>query len=113
MAQGAVGVESRATDTSVHEIISKLDHRETHYAVNAERALVDAMDGGCQVPIGAYATVNKELITVRGLVASLNGESIYKSEKIGPIHESIDIGHDLGNELLKMGADEVLKNVLQ
>ena len=113
MGQGALGVESRFNDTPVHEIISKLDHRETHYAVNAERALVDAMDGGCQVPIGAYATVNKELITVRGLVASLNGESIYKSEKIGPIHESIDIGHNLGKELLKMGADEVLKNVLQ
>ena len=113
MGQGALGVESRANDTLVHEIISKLDHRETHCAVNAERALVDAMDGGCQVPIGAYATVNKKLITVRGLVASLNGESIYKLKKIGPIHEAINIGHDLGNELLKMGADEVLKHVLQ
>jgi len=74
--------------------------------------LVDVLDGGCQVPIGAYATVDEKLITVRGLVASLNGESIYKLEKIGPVEKAINIGHELGNELLGMGADKVLKTVL-
>ena len=112
MGQGALGIESRLDDIQVCEILSELDHEHTHKAVDAERALVDILDGGCQVPIGAYATVDGKLITVRGLVASLNGESIYKLEKIGPVEKAINIGRELGNELLRMGADKVLKTVL-
>ena len=91
MGQGALGIESRLNDTQIHEILSELDHEHTHWAVDAERALVDSLDGGCHVPIGAYATVNKNLITVRGLVASLNGESVYKSEKIGGVKKYLGL----------------------
>ena len=63
MGQGALGIETRFNDTQIHAIISELDHKYTHWTVEAERALVDALDGGCQVPIGAYATVDKNLIT--------------------------------------------------
>ena len=64
MGQGALGIESRLDDIQVCEILSELDHEHTHRAVDAERALVDVLDGGCQVPIGAYATVDGKLITV-------------------------------------------------
>ena len=59
------------------------------------------------------ATVDKNLITVRGLVASLDGKTIYKLEKIGPVSEAVNIGHNLGSELLEMGADKILKSVTQ
>ena len=113
MGQGALGIETRLNDTKVHNFISCLDHKQTHWAVDAERALVDTLDGSCQVPIGAYATVDKNLITLRGLVASLDGKIIYRLEKIGPVYEAANIGHELGSELLEMGADKILKNVLQ
>lgn len=112
MGQGALGIESRVNDTEIDKTISVLDHEETHLAVNAERALVKKLDGGCQVPIGAYATINENLMTVRGLVASLNGEIVYKLVREGPSSDAINIGHNLGSELLKKGADKILKNVL-
>jgi|TARA_B100001079_G_scaffold113519_2_gene97635 hydroxymethylbilane synthase len=113
MGQGALGIETRINDVEVQKFISNLDHEATHWAVEAERAFVDVLDGGCQVPIGAYATVDGREITVRGLVASLDGKTIYKLEKTGPVYGASKIGREIGNELLKMGADEILKEVLQ
>ena len=111
MGQGALGIETHRNDFIVQGMISSLDDKFTHSAVNAERGLVGALDGGCQVPIGSYATVDNNLITLRGLVASLDGKTIYKLIKTGPIDDAINIGHTLGVELLDMGADKVLKSL--
>jgi hydroxymethylbilane synthase len=113
MGQGALGIETHRNDFIAQGMISSLDHKFTHSAVNAERGLVGALDGGCQVPIGSYATVDNNLITLRGLVASLDGKTIYKLIKTGPIDDAINIGHALGVELLNMGADKVLKSLSQ
>ena len=113
MGQGALGIETRRDDIQIYNFISDLDHEQTHCAVNAERALVGALDGGCQIPIGAYATVDGRLIRLRGLVASLDGKTIYKLDKTGSVGEAIKIGQELGAELLKMGADYILKNLSQ
>ena len=113
MGQGALGIETRRDDIQIYNFISDLDHEQTHCAVNAERALVGALDGGCQIPIGAYATVDGRLIKLRGLVASLDGKTIYKLDKTGSVGEAIKIGQELGAELLKMGADYILKNLSQ
>jgi hydroxymethylbilane synthase len=111
MGQGALGIETHRNDFIAQGMISSLDDKFTHSAVNAERGLVGALDGGCQVPIGSYATVDNNLITLRGLVASLDGKTIYKLIKTGPIDDAINIGHSLGVELLGMGADKVLKSL--
>ena len=111
MGQGALGIETHRNDFIAQDMISSLDDKFTHSAVNAERGLVGALDGGCQVPIGSYATVDNNLITLRGLVASLDGKTIYKLIKTGPIDDAINIGHALGVELLGMGADKVLKSL--
>jgi hydroxymethylbilane synthase len=111
MGQGALGIETHRNDFIAQDMILSLDHKFTHSAVNAERGMVGALDGGCQVPIGSYATVDNNLITLRGLVASLDGKTIYKLIKTGPIDDAINIGHSLGVELLGMGADKVLKSL--
>lgn len=113
MGQGALGIETRINDVDVQKFICNLDHEATHWAVDAERAFVDILDGGCQVPIGAYATVDGREITVRGLVAGLDGKTIYQLDKTGPVYDADKLGRELGNELLKMGAAEILKEVLQ
>ncbi|HIN88249.1 MAG TPA: hydroxymethylbilane synthase [Nitrospinaceae bacterium] len=112
MGQGALGIETRLDDTKIYDLISTLNHEQTHYAVSAERSLVGRLDGGCQVPIGAYARVEKGLITLKGLVASLDGEIIYKLENVGPVDDAINIGQELGAQLLKMGANEILKKLI-
>ena len=113
MGQGALGIETRLGDTKTYNFISSLNHEQTNYEVSAERALVGKLDGGCQVPIGAYAKIEGNLITLKGLVASLDGKIIYKSEIVGPIDDAINIGQDLGEELLKMGANEILEKLIQ
>ena len=112
MGQGALGIETRLDDTKIYDFISTLNHEQTHYAVSAERSLVGRLDGGCQVPIGAYARVEKGLITLKGLVASLDGEVIYKLENVGPVDDAINIGQELGSKLLKMGANEILEKLI-
>ena len=112
MGQGALGIETRLDDTMIYDFISTLNHEQTHYAVSAERSLVGRLDGGCQVPIGAYARVEKGLITLKGLVASLDGEIIYKLENVGPVDDAINIGQELGAQLLKMGANEILEKLI-
>ena len=113
MGQGALGIETRLGDTKTYNFISSLNHEQTNYEVSAERALVGKLDGGCQVPIGAYAKTEDNLITLKGLVASLDGKIIYKSEIVGPIDDAINIGQDLGEVLLKMGANEILEKLIQ
>jgi hydroxymethylbilane synthase len=112
MGQGALGIETRLDDTKTYDFISTLNHKQTNYAVTAERALVGRLDGGCQVPIGAYAKVENNLISLKGLVASLDGETIYTSENTGPVDDAINIGQELGARLLKMGANEILEKLI-
>ncbi|MBT4258872.1 MAG: hydroxymethylbilane synthase [Nitrospina sp.] len=113
MGQGALGIETRLGDSKTYNFISSLNHEQTNYEVSAERALVGKLDGGCQVPIGAYAKTEDNLITLKGLVASLDGKIIHQSEIVGPIDDAINIGQDLGEELLKMGANEILEKLIQ
>jgi hydroxymethylbilane synthase len=112
MGQGALGIETRLGDTKTYDLISPLNHNKTHYAVSAERALVTKLNGSCQVPIGAYGKIENGLIILKGLVASLDGKTIYKSEKIGPVDDGIKVGQELGNQLLKMGANHILENLI-
>ncbi len=115
MGQGAVGIETRTPDPNVVEAILALDHEESHFALEAERAFVGKLEGGCQVPIGAYAILDDdgENMTLKGLVASLDGETIFQSVKQGPVAEAKKLGRELGEEILAMGADKILKEIYQ
>lgn len=115
MGQGAVGIETRTFDPDVFHAIMALDHEETHFALDAERAFVDVLEGGCQVPIGAYATLDEkeETLSLKGLVASLDGNTIFQSSKKGPQVEAKKLGRELGKEILAMGADKILKEIYQ
>ncbi len=112
MGQGAVGIETRKRDPDVHGLLYDLDHEDTHWALDAERAFVGLLEGGCQVPIGAHATLDENgTLTVRGLVASLDGKTVYKWDKQGPATDASKLGRELGQDLLKMGADKILKEL--
>ena len=108
--QGAIGIECRADDFITQELITPLNHEETSQCVLAERAFSRRLQGGCQLPIAALASIEGKEIILRGLVAKLNGSEIIKSERKGDISDFENIGISLADLLLERGADVILKN---
>ena len=108
--QGALAIETRAGGAGF-DACRALDHAATHAAVLAERGVLGALGGGCQVPIGAYATVADGKVRVQAIVASPDGEELIRGEDSGPAAEAAAIGARLGAELLRQGAARILEAV--
>ena len=111
MGQGAVGIEARKHDVDNHILLAEMDDEDTHLALDAERAVVTQLEGGCNVPIGAFATIEDNEMTLKGLVASLDGKIVYKSESKGNKVDGKALGRELGNRLLEMGGDKIMKEI--
>lgn len=109
--QGAVGIECRLDDHELHALLAPLEHPETRIRVLTERAMNRALQGGCQVPIGAYALVEGEEVWLRGLVGSPDGARVIRDEIRGPLAEGEALGHTLAQRLLAAGADVILAEV--
>lgn len=109
--QGALGLELRKDDADLLEGISFLNHAPTATAVRAERAFLLRLEGGCQVPIGAFATTKGDSVTLTGLIASVDGKEILREQATGPASEAEKMGTDLAEKLLAMGGKEILDEV--
>ncbi len=109
--QGALALEGRADDAFVRDVAAHLDHKDTHTAVTAERALLERLEGGCQVPIAAHATLQAGVLTMTALVAGLNGRRIVRDSVQGPAAEAHQLGVRLAEKLLGLGADEILREI--
>jgi hydroxymethylbilane synthase len=108
--QGALAIETRASGAGFDAVCS-LDDPSTHVAVLAERGLLSTLGGGCEVPIGAYATVEGGTLRLHGLVASPDGKEVVRGESQGPASEAESLGVALGRELLERGARSILDAV--
>ncbi len=111
--QGALGIESRTDDDENNALIDFFNHPETDWAVRAERAFLKRLEGGCQVPIACHGTVKSEMLTLTGFVSDCNGVQCLKKTVKGSVHEAEQIGTSLGDDLLTMGAGEILNEVYQ
>ncbi len=109
VAQGALAIEARGDDPETLRRLAPLDHLETRHRVLAERGLLRRLEGGCQVPIAAHATVSGGTVALRALVASLDGAQVVRGERSGPVSRAEALGEALGEELLGKGAAEILK----
>ena len=109
--QGAVGIECRSDDMAIKALLAPLEHRETRIRVDAERAMNRRLQGGCQVPIGAYAELNEDHVYLRGLVGSVDGQQILRAEISGPASEAEQLGISLADDLLAQGAGSILAEV--
>ena len=108
--QGALAIETRASGPAF-EACGALDHAGTHAAVDAERGVLRTLGGGCQVPIGAHATMRDGTIALTAIVASPDGRELIRGAGEGPAAEAERIGRELGEELLRRGADRILSAV--
>ncbi|NLX18379.1 MAG: hydroxymethylbilane synthase [Desulfobulbus sp.] len=109
--QGALGIELRKTDTDLLDGLQFLHHRPTALAVTAERAFLLRLEGGCQVPIGAYATLSGDQITLTGLIAAVDGSLILKEQTTGPAGKATALGTTLAEILLAKGGKAILDAV--
>lgn len=109
--QGALCIEIRENDTEIEPIVAALDHQKTRSAVMGERAFSNRLEGGCQVPIAALGKIEKNIFTMSGLVADIDGKILIKKTLSGPVEQSETIGVELADSLLSMGAKKILENI--
>jgi len=111
--QGALGIETRRGDKEVEERIHFLNDPPSAIAVSAERAFLKKLEGGCQVPIAAFARIIDSNLHIDGLVGTIDGKRLIKHHLEGTIAQAESLGTELAEILLKKGAKEILEKVYQ
>lgn len=106
--QGAVGIETRDSDLAIKQLLAPLNDQTTSLCVRAERAMNRRLMGGCQVPIGAYAIQEGELLHIDGLVGATDGSVILRQQLSGSVDEPETLGIRLAEGLLDAGAQPLL-----
>ena len=109
--QGALGIEINADNKVADEIVKSIHHEDTFIAVTAERALLKKLEGGCQVPVGAFAEVKQNGLFIDAMVGSLDGSITFRKKVRGSKSTPEKTGRLLAEDLLKAGANEILQEV--
>ncbi|MCC6374281.1 MAG: hydroxymethylbilane synthase [Moraxellaceae bacterium] len=110
--QGAVGIETRINDTELHRLLAPLHHPQTAVCVQAERAMNRRLQGGCQVPIAGYATIDNQILTLNALVGSIDGQQIiHQQGKTQDLLAVEALGEQVATGLLNQGAAAILAEV--
>lgn len=109
--QGALGIEIHSDNLFAFEVVQSIHHNNTFIEVTAERALLKALEGGCQVPIGAFAEVKPNGLYLDAMVGSLDGSITFRKKVRGKKDEPEKLGKSLAKDLLKAGANKILEEV--
>jgi hydroxymethylbilane synthase len=109
VAQGALALEARADDAATRARLVALEDPDSRTCVEAERGFLARIEGGCQVPIAGHATLAAGTVTVRALVAAVDGGRIVRGERSGPAASARALGEALAEDLLSRGADAILR----
>jgi hydroxymethylbilane synthase len=100
--QAALGIETRADDEETMELVRAIDDAATHAAVEAERAYLQRLGGGCRLPVGAFAVAEHDALALRAMIAG--GETIYRAEARGPMDAPAELGRHAADDVLAQGA---------
>ncbi len=109
--QGSLAIEIRQGDQRVYEAIAFLDHRESRIRAECERAFLRELQGGCQVPIGAYAWIEGEKLKLKAFISDLEGKRFLEGVEEGDLHQAEQIGKKLARRLLEEGGKAILEEV--
>jgi hydroxymethylbilane synthase len=113
ISQGALGLEGRADDQFVRNLVGRLEDPAARIAVAAERAFLERLEGGCQVPIAAHASIDNQTLTLQGLIATVDGARLIRGSEEGSIGEPRKVGTTLAERLLSQGGREILKEIYE
>lgn len=111
--QGALAIEISAARSDLLAVLAPLNHASTAACVLAERALSRFLGGSCQIPLGAYATENDGMVILQGLVASVDGLTVLKTEATAPLKEAEALGELLAEQLRAQGAQTIIDDILK
>lgn len=111
--QGSLCIEIRADDERVMKIVSAMDDHKTRIAIEAERALLAKLQGGCQVPIGAHAQVQGKEVHLEAIISTLDGDHAIRDELNGPASRAAKIGDELAQRMLDNGGEKILHEIRQ
>lgn len=111
--QGIIGIECRKDDFELKKLLNSLHDKETAICLEAERAMNERLNGGCQVPIGGHAQLQDEMISIKGIVGSTQGEKIISADRFGSKDDATKLGCQLADELIKNGADVILESLYE
>jgi hydroxymethylbilane synthase len=109
--QGALGIECRADDTEVLELLKVIEHIPTAERCYAERSFLRRLEGGCQVPIGVNTKLDGDTLTLTGIVASVDGQKVVKDTISGQASNAENLGIELAERLRQQGAQEILEAI--
>lgn len=111
--QGALGIECRNDRDDLALLMQPLHHAETAYCVESERAMSRMLGGSCQVPLGGFAEITDDVLTLRGFVANPDGTNMISDELCGKPETGVSLGQQLASNLMARGADEILAALAQ
>jgi hydroxymethylbilane synthase len=109
--QGALGIEIRADRPDLEELLGFMDHPATRICITAERAFLDTLEGGCQVPIAGHAVLENKQLSLTGLVADLQGKRVILKNIRGKTKDADALGRTLAEQILQSGGREILDEV--
>lgn len=112
--QGFLGIEARVDDERIKKILEPINNQESFIRATAERSFLKTLEGGCQVPLGAYCEIKDDFIHITGFIADLEGKTFIKeslSEKLTNINQAKELGQRLANILLKRGGKDILTKI--
>ncbi|HXH73146.1 MAG TPA: hydroxymethylbilane synthase [Mariprofundaceae bacterium] len=111
VAQGTLGIQTRDADDTINALVDRLNDPETVVRTKAERAFLARLEGGCQVPIAAFATLNGDTVHLAGLVGEVDGSKVIRREAEAPAADAEALGIRLADEILAAGGREILERL--
>jgi len=109
--QGAIAVEIRENDPTIEKIISKINDRESLLAIDAERAFLRTLEGGCQIPVGSYSRIDGNKFHITGFISSIDGTTYLKDSAEGDLDQAVYLSVKLAKNLYDRGGREILKAI--
>ena len=109
--QGAIAVETRKNDKEINSIVLKSDHKETRCCVEAERSFLNELKGGCSTPFASYAFVKNGILTLEGMISSIDGEKYERLKIKSKFDNPIKLGIRLAKKILKNGGEDILNEI--
>ena len=109
--QGALAIEAREDDAETRELVAFLNDEATVACAKAERAFLARVEGGCQVPVGVYATPEDSGLHVEAVIASLDGKRLYRDHVSGQVKDAEPLGTELADKLLDMGGIDIMHEI--
>uniref|UniRef100_UPI003216A6BE hydroxymethylbilane synthase n=1 Tax=uncultured Draconibacterium sp. TaxID=1573823 RepID=UPI003216A6BE len=109
--QGAIAIEIKDNDLEIEELVGSINHEETMITSSAERAFLNTLEGGCQIPVGSTCKITGDQVKITGFVSSINGSNFLKESASGPVENARQIAIGLAKKLFSSGGKEILDSI--